>query len=116
LLGSTIQVVAFESCWKIEFFDGGGVYQDTSASTDCTKPTFSTSPHSTFNPSKLANNFAIYDILPAVGYDGELTLFEDTTLPTDQIEAQMTEKLPRSPIFGSYGLTVTFQTLSQQKL
>jgi alpha-tubulin suppressor-like RCC1 family protein len=45
-----------------------------------------------------------------VGYDGELLLFEDPTLPTNKIEAKMTEKPPKSPIFGSYGLTVTFQT------
>jgi hypothetical protein len=104
--------VAFESCWKIEFFDGGGVYQDTSsASTDCSNPTFSATPHSTFNPSKSTSNLAIYDI-PNLGYDGELTLYEDATLAPDQIKAQMTEKLPNSPIFGTYGLTVTFQTCS----
>jgi hypothetical protein len=101
-------VVAFESCWKIEFFEGGGVYQDTSTGTDCSTPVFTT-PHSTFNPSNSTGNLAIYNI-PNVGYDGELHLFEDTTLPTDQIKARMTEMLPKSPIFGTYGLTVTFQT------
>jgi hypothetical protein len=102
-------VVAFESCWKIEFFEGGGVYQDTSTSTDCSTPVFSTTPHSTFSPSKSTGNLAIYDN-PNLGYDGEVRLFHDTPLATDHIQARMTEKLPKSPIFGTYGLTVTFQT------
>jgi hypothetical protein len=48
-----------------------------------------------------------------VGFNGEFRLFEDST-QSDDTKAKVTKWAPKSPIFGSYALTLTFQSCPSQ--